>query len=155
MKVCSYRCKKPLHREVFKAIEGIQAVDATFLYGADHIEFVALQADRAIERGEGICSNIFLETLVRASGQRQINRAIEMYGLRGSREIVVFAEALPQEIERLIGAEETELKMDASRIEALKEAFSISDEELEAVPDDPREAVKMLIRERIALVSVL
>ena len=78
-----------------------------------------------------------------------------MYGLRGSREIVVFAEALPKEIEELIGAEETELKMDASRIEALKEAFSISDEELEAVPDDPREAVKMLIRERIALVSVL
>ncbi|RMF88814.1 MAG: hypothetical protein D6733_07765 [Methanobacteriota archaeon] len=130
-------------------------MDSRLLYGVEHVEFALEQAGKAFERGSNISSDPFVEVLVRASGQRQIKRAIDMFGLHGSREIVLLGPEMPEGLLESIGAVESEIRLDNERLQRLKEAYSITDAEIGAVSDSPAEAVKDLIKERIALVSVL
>jgi KEOPS complex subunit Cgi121 len=144
-----------VYKDTLRDYPDIQVVDSKLLYGVEHLEFAIQKAKMALDNGGGISSNIFMETIVRASGQRQIKKALEKYGLKGSTEIAIFGERIPGEVQTLLGAEEIEIKIDSHRLESLKEAFSIKDEELNSMSDFPAEAVKDLIKERIALVSIL
>ncbi len=155
MKVQAWRCKEPVHKDTLRDYPDIQAVDSTLLYGVEHIEFAIGKAKLALANGDSISSNIFVETIVRASGQRQIKKALEKYGLKGSTEIAIFGEKIPEEVQTFLGAVETEISIDSERLEALKEAFSIKDEELNSISQSQAEAVKELINEKIALVSIL
>ncbi len=155
LKIQAWRSKKPVYKDTLKDYPDIQAVDSNLLYGVDHLKFAVQQANKALENGGGISSNIFMETIVRASGQRQIKKALEMHGLKGSTELVVFGEKISGEAKALLGAEETEIIIDSQRLEALKDAFSITRAELKSVSNTPSEAIKDLINERIALVSIL
>jgi KEOPS complex subunit Cgi121 len=155
MKVRAYRCETPVDIEKLVGFKDVSAVDSTLLYGLGHVESAVHLANRAMERGENISSNVFIETIVWASGQRQIKKAIAMFGLNGSKEIVIYGEEIPEEIESHLGAVVTEIKIDGKKLDALKKAYSISDTELHAVSDTPSEAVKDLIKERIALLSTI
>ncbi len=155
MKVRAYRCEKPVDFEKLVGFKEVHAVDSTLLYGIGHVESAFHLATRAMDRGENISSSDFVETIVRASGQRQIKKAIAMFGLNGSREIVIYGEKISEEVESHLGAVDTEIKIDGKKLDALKNAFSISDTELYAVSDTPFEAIKDLIKERIALLSTL
>jgi tRNA threonylcarbamoyladenosine modification (KEOPS) complex Cgi121 subunit len=152
LKVCAYRLEKPVHKEIFAEFRDIRAIDSTYLFGVEHIEFAHKKAKKAFKRGENISSNIYIETLVRASGQRQIKKALEAYGLRGSREIIVFGDNFPGNLKSLLRAKELDIRLDRWRLENLKDVFQISDDELQAMSEDPEEAVKELIKERISLV---
>lgn len=155
MKVIALRCSRPVHKDTLKGYIGIQVIDAGLVFGVEHIEFATEKAKKAFENGENISNNHFVETLVRASGQRQIKKAMEMFGLRGSKEIVIFGEEIPEEVKKLLEAEGFEIRMDGKKQESLKEAFSIADEEIKAVSDHPEKAIKELIKERVSLVSIL
>jgi KEOPS complex subunit Cgi121 len=155
LKVQVWRCREPVYKETLSDYPDIQALDSKFLYGVEHLEFALQKAKMAMENGGGISSNIFLETIVRASGQRQIKKALEKYGLNGSTEIAIFGENIPRELQTLLGAEEIEIIIDPYRMASLKEAFAIKDEELDSMSDLPTEAIKDLIKERMALVSIL
>ncbi|MFQ5800977.1 MAG: KEOPS complex subunit Cgi121 [Candidatus Hydrothermarchaeales archaeon] len=155
LKIIALRCSHPVYKETFKEYLGVQAIDADLLFGVEHVEFAAKKAKKAFENGENISNNLFVETIVRASGQRQIKKAMEMFGLRGSKEIVIFGEEVPEEVKKLLEAESFEIRMDGGRLEILKEAFSITDAEIMAVSDHPAEAIKELIKERVSLVSTL
>jgi tRNA threonylcarbamoyladenosine modification (KEOPS) complex Cgi121 subunit len=155
MRVRAFRCKKTLDREMLNSYTEIQAIDASFLYGLEHAEFAIQKARKALECGENISSNLFVEIITRASGQRQIKRAMEMYGLQGSREVVIIGEEIPLEFLDHLGAKEFEIKIDEKKLEMLKKGFSIDEGELEAFAGSPEEAIKDLIKERIALVSLL
>jgi KEOPS complex subunit Cgi121 len=155
MKVQAYRCEKPVDIEKLMGFEEIQAIDSTLLYGLGHVESAFYLANRAMERGENISSNVFVETIVWASGQRQIKKAMAMFGLNSSKEIVIYGKDIPEEVESHLDAVVTEIKIDGKKLYALKKAYSISDTELNAVSSTPYEAVKDLIRERIALLSTL
>ncbi len=155
MKIQAWKCKSPVYKDTFKDYPDIQAVDSSLLYGVEHLEFAIQKANNALENADNISSNLFVETIVRASGQGQIKRALEKYGLNGSTEIAVFGERIPNELQSLLGAEKTKIIIDPHRLERLKEAFSINDDELSAVSTVPEEAIKDLIKERIALVAIL
>jgi KEOPS complex subunit Cgi121 len=155
LKILAMRCKRPVYQDTLKDYGEIQAIDATFAFGPEHIEFAVNKAKRAFEHGENISTNPFIETIVRASGQRQIKKAMDMFGLRGSQEIILFGDQIPKEAIESVEAREFEIEIDAKKLEMLKEAFSITDEEIKAVSDSPVKALKDLIKERIALVSTL
>jgi KEOPS complex subunit Cgi121 len=155
MKVQAFRCKKILDRETLKSYTKIQAIDASYLFGLEHVEFAIQKARKAYRRGENISSNLFVEVITRASGQRQIKLAMEMFGLKSSKEIVIFGEEIPTELINHLGAREFEIKIDQKKHEMLKKGFSIDEWELEAFAGSPEEAIKNLIKERIALVSLL
>lgn len=154
MIVKAYRCKEAIHKDAFDGFSGVQAVDSRNLYGSEHLFFAYTSAKKAGERGERISNDLFVETVLRASGQRQIKKALDIFGLRGSHEIAVFGEEIPEEMVERLGAVEMELVMDPERLERLKQTFSITETELTAVSDIPKESIKDLINERIALASI-
>src|SRR5665648_685484 len=56
----------------------IQAIDADFVAGVEHILFATKKAIRSWESGKPIANDLGLEILLYASGKRQINKALEM-----------------------------------------------------------------------------
>lgn len=56
----------------------VQAFDARYIVGREHVESAVERADRARNRGEGIARDRGVEILLYAAGRRQINRALEM-----------------------------------------------------------------------------
>ena len=56
----------------------IQAFDARYVVGREHLERAVELATRAIDRGEAIAREKGVEILLYAAGRRQINRALEM-----------------------------------------------------------------------------
>lgn len=68
----------------------IQMVDASRIAGFLHIQFAFINAQKSFEQRRAISENLEMETLLYASGQRQISKAIEMLGIRPTTsEIVV------------------------------------------------------------------
>ena len=95
MKIKAYRCDSPVEKDIIEKYPGIQVVDSTLLFGLEHIGLAVEKAEQAFESGCNTSDNIFVEVLLWASGQRQIKRALEMYGLNGSQEVVVFGAEIP------------------------------------------------------------
>ncbi len=58
------------------------ALDADEVFGMDHIISALKHAERAFERGENVSSRLLMETLLYASGERQISLAIERMGVK-------------------------------------------------------------------------
>lgn len=152
------RCKRGVNKDILLKHASLQAIDAGMLYGAGHAEAALREAQKAFENRENLSKDLYVEIIVRASGQRHIKKAFEMFGLKNSREILVIGKN-SREIEKLIKeaeGREFEVKMDKRRVETLKKGFEISENELSASPlENEEEAVKAVINERIALISIL
>jgi len=151
MIVGAYRVEKPLNRDVLNSCENLQLLDSSLLFGLEHVVLAMEKAEQDVRCGCGVSDDFFVETLVRASGQRQIKKAMEMFGLRSSREFVLISETPQDRLLKDLGAIEMEIELDRERMERLKKAYRISELEMRAVSDDDAEAIKALIEERIAL----
>jgi KEOPS complex subunit Cgi121 len=60
----------------------IQALDATVVYGKDHLVSAAEHALRAFEQGRNATNSLALEVLLYAAGERQIQKAITKMGVK-------------------------------------------------------------------------
>jgi tRNA threonylcarbamoyladenosine modification (KEOPS) complex Cgi121 subunit len=70
----------------------IQLLDGNRVLGRDHILFAVLNALKGKKNNKMISENLPMEILVYASAQRQINKSIEISGVRkNSRRIVLVA----------------------------------------------------------------
>jgi KEOPS complex subunit Cgi121 len=154
MKIKAYRCDSPVEKDIIEKYPGIQVVDSTLLFGLDHIKLALEKAEDAFRTGSNTSDNTFVEVLLWASAQRQIKRALAMYGLNGSQEVVVFGAEIPTGFSNAPGVCEVEIMLDKSRLDALKRAFSITDTEMGVVPVSAEKAVKELICERISLGAI-
>lgn len=67
----------------------VQAFDANYVVGPEHLRRAVELADRAIERGETIARERGVEILLYAAGRRQIDRALEMGVAEGEVPVVV------------------------------------------------------------------
>lgn len=56
----------------------VQAVDARYVAGREHLERALALADRARERGEMVAADPAMEVLLHVAGTRQIDRALEL-----------------------------------------------------------------------------
>lgn len=142
----------------------VQALDASYVVGRDHLERALELANRAFERGENVADDRGIELLLYAAGRRQIDDALELGVSEGEQEIVVVIDA-----ERSItddGAESGEAAaasavagllepaetLSADRIdrERVLDYFGVTDAELAATDADLSE----LVGERSALLAV-
>lgn len=151
-----------------RSVDGtdFQLLNLEAVAGKEHVYFAILNVLHAFKLKKNISKNLGMELLLYASAQRQIKTAIERVGVKEGRPVVLVAigpddkgvENFMVKASRFFegkmensGLEE----WDKEKIKRLKEIFEISEEEMEALGEDPPfEAVKKLIIERMALLSV-
>ena len=151
----------------------IQALDADFVAGAEHILFAAEKAIRSWESGKPIANDLGMEILLYASGKRQINKALEMGMHVGNNRIafIIVSEspsvveeamqqivALVKEMGGRMGEEIGErvqkniFGYSEDKKERLQSFFEITNLELEAAG---AEKICDLVLERVAMVDVM
>lgn len=131
----------------------VQALDADKIAGERHIRFAAEKALAAFSEQRNIAKDAGMEIMRYASGERQIEKALFMrISDRTQRIVLVLAGSFgqscwpdPSELSRII---ELDGQGFSSCGRAVKEAFSISCEELDAVGE---ERIEDLVIERVAL----
>lgn len=158
LKAYYIECSRPLGSEVFDKYPHIQVLDAGLIAGRDHIEHALSQAKKAFERGSNISSDPLIEPIVRASAQRQIKKALDIFGIKNSRKAYVLAGELPVELLTEYGCVERGGEdITGEKYEALKKAFSIREAEISAVAGkefkDRVKALQDAIKERITLLE--
>jgi KEOPS complex subunit Cgi121 len=147
----------------------IQLMDAMKIAGRTHLFFAFLNAHKSIEKGLAISANLEMETLLYASGTRQIVKAIEMLGVKPSTTniaAIVFGsnEKEVQDAEnkliKLISGirDDSVLEVkDRSKIENLMKTFGVTELEIKTVKGSEmtlNEALTWLIVERGSLLSI-
>jgi tRNA threonylcarbamoyladenosine modification (KEOPS) complex Cgi121 subunit len=144
----------------------LQFFDAELIATHEHLYFAVLNALQAFQNKTNISKSLAVETMLYASAQRQIQRAIQQCGIKPqttSMAVVVIGENPAEikialdEIAVTVGTEpdETVLQLNDAKLEKVKDAFQVKDEEIKTVikEADLNEAVVSLVIERVALLA--
>ena len=129
---------------------GILGIDPKMVCGKDHLISAANCAMKAFASKKSACSTLAMETMLYASGERQISKAADKMGIKSNNAValVIFNEKTEEILSKL------NLKQDDTILEPSEEKmmnFGISKNELHSVPED-----KMydLILEHVAFASL-
>jgi KEOPS complex subunit Cgi121 len=98
----------------------VQAFDARYLAGRDHLERAVELADRAIDRGENVARDRDIEILLYAAGRRQIDDALAMGVEEGEIDVAVLIDATPEAGEDVEASE-------ADAAAAVREALALGE----------------------------
>jgi tRNA threonylcarbamoyladenosine modification (KEOPS) complex Cgi121 subunit len=144
----------------------VQFFDADLVATWQHLYFAVLNALLAFRNKRNISKTPAMETMLYASAQRQIRKALQLMGVkRASANVAVVISgdsadavgALLSAVSERIGEEPDETVLDVSREKALgiREAFGVTEKEVETVMDrnDGERALVNLVIERVALLS--
>lgn len=158
-----------LFKAVRKKVRGacVQFFDAGLIAGWEHLFFAALNALKAFETGKNISNNLAIETLLFASAQHQITKAVELLGIKHESSgiaVLVIAETQQRAAEtletlsELISGERDDgvIELTDEKFEPVKKLFGVSDLELEAKFREEgleREALIDLVIEHMALLA--
>jgi len=155
---------------VRKKTEGVsvQFFNATLIAGPEHLYFAALNALKAFESTLTISNSLAVETLLYASAQRQIKKAVELLGIKAeSSEVAVLViaeteakvretlEAISEIIQGI--RDEDVIELSNEKFEPIRELFGISRLELEAKLEKKgleKEALVNLVMEHMALLAI-
>lgn len=136
----------------------VQAFDARYVVGRDHLERAVALADRAFERDENVARDRSVEILLYAAGRRQIDQALEMGISEGTGRVVVVVVGVNERADEDEAAERVAALLDsADSLEAahadparVREFFDVSEAELAATAS----VLSDLVLERVALLDV-
>jgi len=156
---------KANRKEKLKNID-LQFFDAQLIASQEHLYFAVLNALLAFKNKTNISKSMAMETILYASAQRQIQKAIQRSGIKpesASMAVVIIGEN-PTQIETLLDAitkcvgEEPDgkvLEMSKAKEKRIIETFEISKREINTVLKDENhfEAVVNLVIERVALLA--
>ncbi len=144
----------------------VQFFDAEVIATREHLLFATLNALQAFRGGTNISKSLAMETILYASGQRQIQRAIQLCGIKPETKnvaVIILADtqrkldAMLKSISLCFNVEPDESVLDLSDFKRarIKRVFEISEDELATVVrnDDFNKAMVDLVIERIALLS--
>lgn len=143
----------------------VQFFDAKHVAGSQHLYFAAVNALNAFQKGTNISNNLAVETLLYASAQRQIKKAVKLLGIKQeSTEVaaLVITENKKGNCLRLVAdavsgeRDDTALDLTDKKLVDIKKLFEISDLEFEAKLEkegQEKEALTDLIIERMALLG--
>lgn len=140
-------------RDAGGADASVQLMRASMVFGRIHLESAIDHAIRSFEQGRNASNSLATETLLYASGTRQIDRAIKKMGIReGDSEIalVAFGEFSLAEL-----LEKANFKQDDSVLDgdaSMLIEYGISEKEIASVPESK---VFDLVLERVAIVDLL
>jgi KEOPS complex subunit Cgi121 len=137
-----------------QAVQGGQvlALDAGMVCGREHLESAVEHALRAFTRGTNSANNIMMETMLYASGERQISKAREKMSVKEGVDgiaLILFG-ASKDDVLKITGLEEDGAVLECSRSKLIR--FGIGSDELDAVPP---ERTSDLALERVAFVEIL
>jgi KEOPS complex subunit Cgi121 len=128
------------------------ALDADMICGRDHLCSAAMHALRAFGRGDNVASTLAVETVLFASGERQISKALDKVSLHPGDErlaLVFFdVDDVPAAL-RALGLTRDDEVLAPSREKAKR--FGITEAELEAVPPSKYQE---LVLERVAFAGL-
>ena len=154
-----------IRRELPKSA-GIQFFDAKLVATWQHLYFAVLNALLAFKNDRNISKSVAMETILYASAQRQIRRAIELIGVKcdsANVAVVIIGESpnsvkvCLSSVSKRIGKEpdETVLELTKEKTQSIRKAFGINAKELEAVMEknNVEQALVNLVIERTALLS--
>ena len=143
----------------------IQFFDAELIATHDHLYFAVLNALQAFKNKTNFSKSPAMETMLYASAQRQIQKAIIRVGIKPQTHkmaIVIVGddpkqiETALKEITESMGNEPDEkvLELTKNKEEKIKKNFEITDEELKIFENgEQKKAITNLVIERVALVS--
>ena len=143
----------------------VQFFDASLTAGWQHLYFAALNALNAFKNKRNFSNSLAIETLLFASAQRQIKKAMDMIGIKPAMShvaVLVVAEneakasAALETISGILSAERDDGVLDFTdeKIDRVKKLFEISDLELGSKigkDGSEKEALLDLVIERSAL----
>lgn len=140
--------------EALRSVNGGEgaALDADMVCGRDHLCSAAMHALRAFGRGDNVSSTLAVETVLFASGERQISKALKKVGLRAGAErvaLVLFDVEDMNAALAALGLERDDEVLAPSREKAKR--FGITEAELEAVPPGQYQD---LVLERVAFAGL-
>jgi KEOPS complex subunit Cgi121 len=133
----------------------LQLVDASKVYGMEHLEIAAEKAIRAFNEGRNFGKTLAVEVILYASGKRQIAQALKFMGLReGIKELGAVAisgpgDNIPPDIEKRLGLERNDEVLEGS--DDVLEAFGIGPEMRKGIP---KGRWGDLILERVSLLDI-
>ena len=142
----------------------IQFFDAELVATWQHLYFAVLNAMLAFKDGRNISKSVAMETILYASAQRQIRKAIVFMGVKcavADVAVVIIGES-PEAVEVLLSTvskrvgkepDDSVLEITKNKEQGIREAFGITDAEFEAVleKDNDKKALVDLVIERGAL----
>ena len=156
---------KKMQKEKQSGVE-TQFFDARSIATWQHLYFALFNALTAFKNEENISKSLAMETMIYASAQRQIRKAMEFIGIdTGTSEIALLAVGDDSEtlksvlsmISRNISREnsDTVLELSEEKKRIIQEKFGISDLELESTMkrNNLEEALTNLVIERMALLA--
>ena len=144
----------------------LQFFDANLVATWQHLYFALLNALTAFKNRENLSKSVAMETMLYASGKRQIQKATQLLGIKlasqniavlivGHKSIVV-QDALARVSKRVGGRlDDSVLELSTEKMGRIKRAFDISNVELETVieKEDLEKALVDLVVERVALLA--
>jgi len=128
----------------------VLVVDGALVFGKDHLRSALFHALRAIEEGTNASKSIPMETLLYASGERQLSAAIKKMSVSEDTEEVVVARLTRDTIEPDPSWQPMSEEAMQVTVERLR-AFGITDRELATVGADRG---RELVLERVAAVDI-
>jgi tRNA threonylcarbamoyladenosine modification (KEOPS) complex Cgi121 subunit len=144
----------------------IQLFDADLVATWQHLYFATINALMAFKNGRNISKSLALETVLYASAQGQIQKALENIGVKPETKNVAIllicqkSESAKTGLEataKLLGAQpdESVLELSPAKIKRIRKAFDITDAELEAKSANvgSEKVLVDLVVERVALLS--
>ena len=158
---------KNVKTSIYPAI--VQIIDATRVAGEAHLFFAFLNAQKSFEDGRAISENLEMETLLFASGNKQISRAIEMLGLKPQTSdiaVIVFVldknevKNVENKLIKVVSGTRDDSVLEIGRrgkIKNLMKTFGVTELELKTVIGSGmkiNEALTWLIVERVSLLSI-
>ncbi len=143
-----------------------QFFDAKYVTTWQHLYFAVLNALTAFKNNRNISKSLAMETMLYASTQRQIRKAMELLGIKSeTSEIAVLiigenSEAVKSALSMISAnataqLEDIVLELTGEKKRIIQKTFEISDSELKTVmkKDDLKEALTNLVIERMALTA--
>jgi KEOPS complex subunit Cgi121 len=156
---------KALNREKPLDVE-TQFFDAEVVATFQHLYFALLNSLTAFKNGENISKTLAMETMLYASARRQIQKATKLLGIKPatSKVAVLIVGGEPETVQSALAKissciggqrDDSVLELSREKIEAIKIAFDISEEELKTAVklDSVKRALVDLVIERVALLA--
>jgi len=143
----------------------IQFFDAELIATPEHLYFAALNALQAFQQKTNISKSVAMETMLYASAQSQIQKSIDLLGIKKNTKNMAITimsadliqiETMLQDFTSRVGlkTDDTVLQMSKHKLESIKKAFSITNQEVSSVAKDKVEAaIVNLVIERLALLA--
>ncbi len=129
----------------------IQAINAGFVFGKDHLTSAKEHAIRAFERDENICETLPMEIMLYASGEVQIKRALDKLGLKpGSHHMVMIVEG---EIDKREILDTLDLRIDESLFEP--DLSKLQEFGIKKIPNIDKEEAINFVLEKVALADLM